>query len=189
MGKFLKKLSELRFNGEEDLKEEIENLKKKLSEKEKKLLKIKSNKIVKKKKKKKKKLSLKLFVVLFIFMILLIILPLIFINTKSEEENYIIFKCEKSQINPCIDCKVALSCLNINPYKNRSILSFQIQNRNSILGDCYANISIKTGENKTKEVIYPVGIINPQESIITKREVNINDGFSRINAKAYCSWN
>ncbi|MGM5487330.1 MAG: hypothetical protein ACQESG_00100 [Nanobdellota archaeon] len=91
------------------------------------------------------------------------------------------FSCDRE--NPCTECLVAPSCLQIQEDGPEQYAWFSVENRNSIPGDCHATIQL--GDTLQEETL---GVLYPEEPKVFRFAIDIPSGNSDITVDASCQW-
>ncbi len=114
------------------------------------------------------------------FLLLLVIVGFILSRVYVDSQTYT-FEC--SNKNPCTDCLVAASCLDIQEQGPNSFAWFNVENRNDKPGRCYAIFEIDGKiQNNT------LGMIYAGEEKTFNFPVDIPYGESDIVLDVECDW-
>ena len=170
---------------EEELKEEIKEAEKIKKEAENKLKDIKKRKHIKKKKKPINKKLVKKWLIISGIILLLII-------SWWGIQKYISlpkpFKYACKEMNPCLDCLVAASCITFEESPEKEYMYFTIENKNNAKGNCIAQISVEQENSVLSNKSYKLAALEANEIRAFKIPIDLPDGVSQISVTPNCEW-
>lgn len=168
-------------DSEEEIIEEINDAKKQLEEAEKRLKALK-------KRKKKKQVFFKAWHINVLFAAILMFL--VFFLAYSFYSSYTpVFRYSCKEKNDCKDCNIAASCVQFEELGgNGHNIHFEVENRNNISGECYAQLYLVFGQTLLENRTIKLGTLEKGETKRFVYEGSLPTGDTEVSVEPFCDW-